>query len=98
MKKLLMDYSLTELMQEAVKKFHLNDTFVTGSFNGACERPIPFNYKFSNENGDIDIFYASAKTLCVETKESHRIIPIYSMDISDFLTAYGEAFEETKAV
>lgn len=98
MKKFLNDYSLTELMQEVVKHFQLNDTFVTGSFNGACEHPIPFNYKFFNDNGDIDIFYASAKTLCIKTKEFARIIPLYSMDISDFLAIYGEALEETKAV
>lgn len=97
MKKLLKDYSLTELMQEAVKHFQLNDNFVVGSFNGACKHPIPFNYKFHNSNGDIDIFYDSSKTLCVETKEFTRIIPLYSTDIGDFFAMYGEAFEETSA-
>lgn len=95
MKKLLKDYTLTELMQEAVRKFQLNDSYVVGSFNGCSYTPIPYNYKFYNNNGDIDIYIAGTNLLCVETAKNARTIRMDSRDIGDFFTVYGDAFEET---
>lgn len=97
MKKLLKDYTLTELMQEAVRKFELNDSYVIGSFNGACGNPIPFNYRFSNGRGDIDLYIAGTNLLCVETPKNARTIRMDSRDIGDFFTVYNDAFEETSA-